>query len=347
MRVGLTLDFRNLDGSSWRTLYEDNLWLFCEAEAMGFDLLLTQEHFFMPDGYGASAPVVLSQLAARTKTARIGSYIRILPLAHAAQLAQELAVLDHLSGGRLEVGGRRRLGRSRVRRVRLHAGRARCEDGGGARRPSARLDTASVQLLGPVLRSARPRRPAGPAPAPAPVALGRRGDACRGRPRGKAPGEPCRHGGRSEVLPGVRARAAEAGPRPGRLRRLAILVDHDDVRAPDRVWERNRDVYFRRWDLAHRLRVGTGEKDISMGSDAGSDYRGLELIGDPETILDTIQRSRETYPITQVVVSMPPGLPIRTEQHRRVGEHGPAVPDGACVYESDTDHPILTHAYTT
>jgi len=70
---------------------------------MGFDLLLTQEHFFMPDGYGASAPVVLSQLAARTKTARIGSYIRILPLAHAAQLAQELAVLDHLSGGRLEV----------------------------------------------------------------------------------------------------------------------------------------------------------------------------------------------------------------------------------------------------
>src|ERR1700729_1196181 len=103
MRVALTLDFRNPLRRPWRELWEDNLWLMCEAEAMGFDTLLVQEHFFTPDGYGPSVPVFLTALAERTTTARLGSYIYILPLHHPVRLAQETAVIDQMSEGRLEV----------------------------------------------------------------------------------------------------------------------------------------------------------------------------------------------------------------------------------------------------
>jgi alkanesulfonate monooxygenase SsuD/methylene tetrahydromethanopterin reductase-like flavin-dependent oxidoreductase (luciferase family) len=57
----------------------------------------------MPDGYAPSVPVFLTALAERTTTARLGSYIYILPLHHPLQLAQETAVIDQMSEGRLEV----------------------------------------------------------------------------------------------------------------------------------------------------------------------------------------------------------------------------------------------------
>ncbi|MBW2426660.1 MAG: LLM class flavin-dependent oxidoreductase, partial [Deltaproteobacteria bacterium] len=105
MDVGLTLDFRNppFRRRPWRELWEDGLWLLTEAEALGFDYVLVQEHFFTDDGYAPSMPVFLALLAERTERLRIGSYLSILPLHHPAQLAQEMAVLDHLCGGRLDV----------------------------------------------------------------------------------------------------------------------------------------------------------------------------------------------------------------------------------------------------
>ena len=103
MHVGFTIDFRNPLGEPWKKLWEDRLWLFQEAESMGFDYVLVQEHFFTRDGYAPSIPVFLALLTERTKTTRIGSYTYVLPLHNAAQLAQETAVLDHLSEGRLDV----------------------------------------------------------------------------------------------------------------------------------------------------------------------------------------------------------------------------------------------------
>ena len=103
MKVGFTMNFRNVLLRPWREFWEDNLWLLTEAEAMGFDYLGIQEHFFAKDGYSPSVPVFLATLIERTKTIRIGSYLYLLPFHHAAQLAQETAVLDHMSGGRLDV----------------------------------------------------------------------------------------------------------------------------------------------------------------------------------------------------------------------------------------------------
>ena len=58
---------------------------------MGFDYVGIQEHFFTDDGYGPSIPIFITMLAERTKTIRLGSYIYVLPLHHAATLAQETA----------------------------------------------------------------------------------------------------------------------------------------------------------------------------------------------------------------------------------------------------------------
>src|SRR4029079_17938283 len=80
MRVGFTMDFRNPRGESWRDFWDDRLWLMVEAEAMGFDYLMVQEHFFQKDGYAPSVPVFLTLLAERTHTARIGSAVYILPV---------------------------------------------------------------------------------------------------------------------------------------------------------------------------------------------------------------------------------------------------------------------------
>jgi probable F420-dependent oxidoreductase len=74
------------------------------AEAAGFDSFLITEHHQVPDGY-CPAPLVLSTaVAARTSRIRVGSAIIILPLYHPLRVAEETAVLDAISQGRLILG---------------------------------------------------------------------------------------------------------------------------------------------------------------------------------------------------------------------------------------------------
>src|SRR5690625_6293851 len=105
MKVGITLEMRQSPHrqQEWSDLWEDCLWFFEEAEKLGFDYLLIQEHFFTDDGYAPSVPVFLTSLALRTSQARIGSYIYIAPLHHPLALAQETAVFDHFFIGMLYV----------------------------------------------------------------------------------------------------------------------------------------------------------------------------------------------------------------------------------------------------
>jgi len=103
MRIGYTHDFKNSYGRPWKQVWEDALFLMCEAARLGFDYILVQEHFFTADGYSPAPAVFMTALIERTKDVRIGTNSYVLPLHHPAALAQEIAVLDHLSEGRLEV----------------------------------------------------------------------------------------------------------------------------------------------------------------------------------------------------------------------------------------------------
>src|SRR6266542_2446042 len=75
------------------------------AEDLGYDGVWANEHHFHPyGGFIPSPPVMLSALAQRTKRVRLGTSIMVLPLHHPHEMAEQLAMVDLMSGGRLELG---------------------------------------------------------------------------------------------------------------------------------------------------------------------------------------------------------------------------------------------------
>src|SRR5437867_6201387 len=76
----------------------------CFAETMGFDGLWLTEHNFTGESVYCDPIPFASVVAARTSRIRIGFAVLQLALRHPIRLATELALLDNLSGGRLDVG---------------------------------------------------------------------------------------------------------------------------------------------------------------------------------------------------------------------------------------------------
>jgi len=62
------------------------------------------EHHATPLSQTPSPSVFLAAVAQRTKRIRLGPLVYVLPAHHPLRLAEEICMLDHLSGGRLEVG---------------------------------------------------------------------------------------------------------------------------------------------------------------------------------------------------------------------------------------------------
>src|SRR5207253_2945613 len=75
------------------------------AERFGFDSAWVAQHHFHEDEGGLPSPFVfLAQVAARTARLRLGTGIVTLPLELPIRVAEDAAVLDLMSGFRLEVG---------------------------------------------------------------------------------------------------------------------------------------------------------------------------------------------------------------------------------------------------
>jgi putative FMN-dependent luciferase-like monooxygenase len=75
------------------------------AERCGFESAWVAQHHFHEDEGGLPAPFVfLAQVAAQTSRIRLGTGIVTLPLELPIRVAEDAAVLDLISGGRLEVG---------------------------------------------------------------------------------------------------------------------------------------------------------------------------------------------------------------------------------------------------
>ena len=76
------------------------------AEELGFEAMWLGEHHFGPYGIGdLPNPILLgADLAARTSRIRIGQMANIAPWWHPIRLAEDLAILDNLTEGRIEVG---------------------------------------------------------------------------------------------------------------------------------------------------------------------------------------------------------------------------------------------------
>lgn len=76
----------------------------CWAEELGFDEIWLAEHHFSPYGTLANLPLVAAAIAARTERIRIGTACMVAPFHDPIHIAEQVALVDALSGGRFDAG---------------------------------------------------------------------------------------------------------------------------------------------------------------------------------------------------------------------------------------------------
>ena len=106
MKIGVYFDLRN--PAPWRQessrIYGFTLEMCEEAERQGVDSVWLSEHHLFDDGYLPQPLTFAAAVAARTKQIRIGTAILLAPLRTAVHIAEEAAVVDIISNGRLDLG---------------------------------------------------------------------------------------------------------------------------------------------------------------------------------------------------------------------------------------------------
>ena len=79
-----------------------------EADRLGFNTVWLAEVHFAPRFSVMPTPLMLlAAIAERTTNIRLGMAVNLMPLHHPIRLAEEIATLDVLSGGRVEFGAGR------------------------------------------------------------------------------------------------------------------------------------------------------------------------------------------------------------------------------------------------
>ncbi|MGH2830444.1 MAG: LLM class flavin-dependent oxidoreductase [Actinomycetota bacterium] len=99
-----TLQIPPWDARSPAELYADTLELAAFAESAGFDSFWLAEHHGSNDSYIPALLPFLSAVAARTTTLQIGTAVMLAPFHDPLRLAEDAAVVDNVSGGRLNLG---------------------------------------------------------------------------------------------------------------------------------------------------------------------------------------------------------------------------------------------------
>jgi alkanesulfonate monooxygenase SsuD/methylene tetrahydromethanopterin reductase-like flavin-dependent oxidoreductase (luciferase family) len=94
--------------SQWRQsadrLYREILNQITRGENNGFDDVWLSERHFIEDGYLPSILPVAAAIAARTDRIRIVSGVLLVPFHNPVRLAEDIATVDVISGGRFELG---------------------------------------------------------------------------------------------------------------------------------------------------------------------------------------------------------------------------------------------------
>lgn len=84
-------------------LYAAALEMASWGDARGFDAVVVSEHHAVDDGFLPSPMVLMGAMVGRTRTLRVSASALLLPLYDPVKLAEDLAVLDLASGGRVAI----------------------------------------------------------------------------------------------------------------------------------------------------------------------------------------------------------------------------------------------------
>lgn len=106
LRFGIVHDFRCPPGCEipMPRVYAETFEQIALAEQVGLELCWFTEHHFLDDGYLPNFVPVAGAAAARTSTMRFSTDICLMPFRDPIRLAEDLAILDNISDGRMELG---------------------------------------------------------------------------------------------------------------------------------------------------------------------------------------------------------------------------------------------------
>ena len=111
MELGIYHEFPVLPGRSQAECFAAGFDIVDASEEYGLDVMwLAELHFAKRRALAASPLILGTAIAARTERIKIGTSVQVLPLANPLRIAEEAAILDHVSKGRLIFG----VGRSGV-----------------------------------------------------------------------------------------------------------------------------------------------------------------------------------------------------------------------------------------
>lgn len=125
MHVGLCSggsNYRHIDDAQF---VQDELKQMLLGEELGYDSMWLTEHHFHDYSISPAPLQTLSWLAARTKHMRLGTAVIVAPWHDPVRVAEQIVLLDHLSGGRAVIGFGRGLARSEFEGFRVDQSKAR------------------------------------------------------------------------------------------------------------------------------------------------------------------------------------------------------------------------------
>jgi len=269
------------------------------AEALGFASFWLPEHHFSGASAIPSPLLSLAAVAARTRRLRLGTTSYLLPVRHPVHVAEEVAVLDRLSGGRVILGVGRGF-RSAVfaafgvpaaeKRDRFEAALAVCRDAWAGKPVAWDADASGART--PVVVSPRPVQE--PHPPVWVAAFGPKGVAQAGRlglPYLASPIEP------EDTLAANLARHAEAlpealrgVPRPVPVMRTVFASRSGTTLRAVREGLARQAAVLARAPLSHLRRAAAADVDT------------IAILGAPDAVAERVARLRERLGVTHLVV---------------------------------------------
>jgi alkanesulfonate monooxygenase SsuD/methylene tetrahydromethanopterin reductase-like flavin-dependent oxidoreductase (luciferase family) len=161
--VGLSVFFQNLRGVTDEQVWLDELRLADLAEPLGFDSIWSVEHHFTNYTMSPDVLQLLTYFAGRTERVGLGSMVVVLPWHDPVRVAEQVAILDIVSGGRVVLGLGRGLGRIEFEGLRVPMDEARERFAEAATIIQQGLEQGCVELDGQIFhqprREIRPRPP--------------------------------------------------------------------------------------------------------------------------------------------------------------------------------------------
>src|SRR5262247_131308 len=100
MKFGTFLLMQSPSARSSQEIYARGVEIAQTAEALGFRNVWLAEHHFSTYGYLARPAQLATYIAAKTTRLRVGTAVIVVPLHHPLVVAEEIATLDLLAGGR-------------------------------------------------------------------------------------------------------------------------------------------------------------------------------------------------------------------------------------------------------